>query len=202
MKLIAFEVGVNVTVGLPIIRTSVDHGTAFDIATGAKPSRTACAMPPITLASLLGVDPSARIEEHPMKRLCIFVLYYSAECLHSYKRVLKTAHSWNLENQEQLLHIFARSCAECHDSEISRSPKGGFGEIMQLKVLANNNNYIVKGNADDSELYLCLIGESFFDTMPPKSSDVPQLSGVRYCPRKTVDRKWRTRARNASKQHC
>lgn len=32
MKLVAFEDGVNVTVGLPIIRTSVDHGTAFDIA--------------------------------------------------------------------------------------------------------------------------------------------------------------------------
>lgn len=32
MKLLAFETGVNVTVGLPIIRTSVDHGTAFDIA--------------------------------------------------------------------------------------------------------------------------------------------------------------------------
>ena len=26
------EGGVNVTLGLPIIRTSVDHGTAFDIA--------------------------------------------------------------------------------------------------------------------------------------------------------------------------
>ena len=32
MKLAAFEDGVNVTVGLPSIRTSVDHGTAFDIA--------------------------------------------------------------------------------------------------------------------------------------------------------------------------
>ena len=32
MKLIAFESAVNVTIGLPIIRTSVDHGTAFDIA--------------------------------------------------------------------------------------------------------------------------------------------------------------------------
>jgi 4-hydroxythreonine-4-phosphate dehydrogenase len=32
MKLVAFDEGVNVTVGLPIIRTSVDHGTAFDIA--------------------------------------------------------------------------------------------------------------------------------------------------------------------------
>ena len=32
MKLLAFDEGVNVTLGLPIIRTSVDHGTAFDIA--------------------------------------------------------------------------------------------------------------------------------------------------------------------------
>jgi 4-hydroxythreonine-4-phosphate dehydrogenase len=31
-KMLAFECGVNVTLGLPIIRTSVDHGTAFDIA--------------------------------------------------------------------------------------------------------------------------------------------------------------------------
>jgi len=32
MKLVAFGQAVNVTLGLPIIRTSVDHGTAFDIA--------------------------------------------------------------------------------------------------------------------------------------------------------------------------
>jgi 4-hydroxythreonine-4-phosphate dehydrogenase len=32
LKLLAFGTCVNVTVGLPIIRTSVDHGTAFDIA--------------------------------------------------------------------------------------------------------------------------------------------------------------------------
>lgn len=31
-KAFAFDRGVNVTLGLPIIRTSVDHGTAFDIA--------------------------------------------------------------------------------------------------------------------------------------------------------------------------
>lgn len=31
-KLIAFDETVNITVGLPVIRTSVDHGTAFDIA--------------------------------------------------------------------------------------------------------------------------------------------------------------------------
>ena len=32
VKLLAFGDSVNVTLGLPIIRTSVDHGTAFDIA--------------------------------------------------------------------------------------------------------------------------------------------------------------------------
>ncbi len=31
-KLIAFDTGVNVTLGLPFVRTSPDHGTAFDIA--------------------------------------------------------------------------------------------------------------------------------------------------------------------------
>jgi 4-hydroxythreonine-4-phosphate dehydrogenase len=32
LKLLDFEGGVNVALGLPIVRTSVDHGTAFDIA--------------------------------------------------------------------------------------------------------------------------------------------------------------------------
>jgi 4-phospho-D-threonate 3-dehydrogenase / 4-phospho-D-erythronate 3-dehydrogenase len=32
MKVLAFDEGVNVSMGLPVIRTSVDHGTAFDIA--------------------------------------------------------------------------------------------------------------------------------------------------------------------------
>ncbi len=32
IKVLGLEAGVNITVGLPIIRTSVDHGTAFDIA--------------------------------------------------------------------------------------------------------------------------------------------------------------------------
>ena len=32
LKMIAFENGVNVTLGLPFIRTSPDHGTAYDIA--------------------------------------------------------------------------------------------------------------------------------------------------------------------------
>ena len=31
-KMLAFDTGVNITLGMPIVRTSVDHGTAFDIA--------------------------------------------------------------------------------------------------------------------------------------------------------------------------
>jgi len=38
LKTIDFEGGVNVTIGLPIIRTSPDHGTALDIAEGGTAS--------------------------------------------------------------------------------------------------------------------------------------------------------------------
>ncbi len=52
LKMIAFDTGVNMTVGLPIIRTSPDHGTAYDIAWkgGANPSSMIEA---IKLAALL-----------------------------------------------------------------------------------------------------------------------------------------------------
>jgi 4-hydroxythreonine-4-phosphate dehydrogenase len=32
LKALAFDSAINTTLGLPVIRTSVDHGTAFDIA--------------------------------------------------------------------------------------------------------------------------------------------------------------------------
>jgi 4-hydroxythreonine-4-phosphate dehydrogenase len=46
IKTLAFEDAVNVTLGLPFIRTSPDHGTAFDIAgTGkANPSSLIAAL--------------------------------------------------------------------------------------------------------------------------------------------------------------
>ena len=40
LKYAAFDEGVNITLGLPIIRTSVDHGTALDIAGTGKASPT------------------------------------------------------------------------------------------------------------------------------------------------------------------
>ncbi len=55
IKLIAFDTAVNVTIGLPIIRTSPDHGTAYDIAyqDRANPSSMLAA---ITLAATLITD--------------------------------------------------------------------------------------------------------------------------------------------------
>lgn len=43
LKTVAFDSGVNLTLGLPVIRSSVDHGTAFDLAgTGRANSLSLC----------------------------------------------------------------------------------------------------------------------------------------------------------------
>ncbi|MGD2175246.1 MAG: 4-hydroxythreonine-4-phosphate dehydrogenase PdxA [Candidatus Brocadiaceae bacterium] len=52
VKLLDFEGAVNVTLGLPIVRTSVDHGTAFDIAYQGKAS---------TLSFVNALDLAARL---------------------------------------------------------------------------------------------------------------------------------------------
>jgi 4-hydroxythreonine-4-phosphate dehydrogenase len=53
VKLLGFHDGVNVTLGLPIIRTSVDHGTAFDIVgTGRADERSLVAA--LRLAAQMG----------------------------------------------------------------------------------------------------------------------------------------------------
>ena len=54
VKALGLEFGVNVTAGLPIVRTSVDHGTAFDIAgTGKADERSM--LEAIRYAALLAV---------------------------------------------------------------------------------------------------------------------------------------------------
>lgn len=59
LKYAAFEEGINITLGLPIIRTSVDHGTALDLAgTGeANPSSLYAA---VALAAQLATKSAAR----------------------------------------------------------------------------------------------------------------------------------------------
>jgi 4-hydroxythreonine-4-phosphate dehydrogenase len=53
IKTIAFDEGVNVTLGLPFVRTSPDHGTAFDIA-GKGIARPDSLVAAIRLAARLG----------------------------------------------------------------------------------------------------------------------------------------------------
>jgi 4-hydroxythreonine-4-phosphate dehydrogenase len=52
VKLIDFEEAVNVTLGLPIVRTSPDHGTAYDIA-GTGKARPASMIAALTLAAAM-----------------------------------------------------------------------------------------------------------------------------------------------------
>jgi len=52
LKMVAFESAVNITVGLPIIRTSVDHGTAYDIAGTGRADPTSLSEA-VRLASLM-----------------------------------------------------------------------------------------------------------------------------------------------------
>ena len=56
VKLLAFGRAVNVTLGLPIIRTSVDHGTAFDIA-GRGIADPASLVEAVLLAARLATPP-------------------------------------------------------------------------------------------------------------------------------------------------
>ena len=62
VKLVAFGRAVNVTLGLPIVRTSVDHGTAFDIA-GTDAADPSSLIEAIRLAARLGTTDASRAAE-------------------------------------------------------------------------------------------------------------------------------------------
>jgi len=63
IKYLGLDAGVNVTIGLPFVRTSVDHGTAFDIAgRGVADARSLLAA--IRLAAHMTPEPSP----HPQRR--------------------------------------------------------------------------------------------------------------------------------------
>jgi 4-hydroxythreonine-4-phosphate dehydrogenase len=58
IKTLAFDHAVNVTLGLPFVRTSPDHGTAFDIAGTGKADPTSL-IAAIRLAAKLSVQPES-----------------------------------------------------------------------------------------------------------------------------------------------
>jgi len=64
LKLLDFEGGVNVALGLPIIRTSVDHGTAFDIA-GKGIASTVSLVRALDYAARLSQGPTPQSQEVP-----------------------------------------------------------------------------------------------------------------------------------------
>ena len=57
MKLFAMDEGVNVTLGIPIVRTSPDHGTAYDIA-GLGTARPDSMIAAASLAARLATHPT------------------------------------------------------------------------------------------------------------------------------------------------
>lgn len=59
LKMVEMDSGVNVSLGLPIVRTSVDHGTAYDIA-GKGVAREDSLLAAIRLAVALSKRPNAR----------------------------------------------------------------------------------------------------------------------------------------------
>lgn len=66
VKLLAFGQSVNVTIGLPIIRTSVDHGTAFDIARQGTADASSM-VSAITLAARLAKGRTAADNAGPLR---------------------------------------------------------------------------------------------------------------------------------------
>ena len=64
LKALAFDTAVNITLGLPIIRTSVDHGTALDIAWAGKADGTSL-REAVSLAVRLAVRRTDAAAESP-----------------------------------------------------------------------------------------------------------------------------------------
>jgi len=63
VKYLGVDEGVNITVGLPFVRTSVDHGTAFDIAGTGKASHASLRVAVEQAAMLAQSPPEARRED-------------------------------------------------------------------------------------------------------------------------------------------
>ncbi len=61
-KLLHFEDGVNVTLGMPVVRTSVDHGTAYDIAGKGLASHRSL-VEAVNLAAVISRNRSSRSEQ-------------------------------------------------------------------------------------------------------------------------------------------
>src|SRR3979409_256910 len=67
--------------------------------------------------------------------------------------------------------IFEAKCLDCHGPELPR-PKGKFGYVLDLKRMAENPDYIERGQPEKSELYKLV----FNDQIPGEDANVPPLT--------------------------
>lgn len=67
--------------------------------------------------------------------------------------------------------IFEAKCVDCHGPELPR-PKGKFGYVLDLKRVGENPDYVVPGNAEESEIYQMVLTNE----MPGEDADVPALT--------------------------
>ena len=78
--------------------------------------------------------------------------------------------------------IFEHKCNECHGSQLKK-PEGKFGYVLDLKRMADNEDYVIRGKPQKSELFR-LVNEG---EMPPDDHPkTPPLTGDE----KDVVRRW------------
>jgi uncharacterized membrane protein len=77
--------------------------------------------------------------------------------------------------------IFERKCLDCHGPELPR-PKGKFGHVLDLKRVADNPEYVVRGDPGKSDLYIMVRD----DEMPGEDASVPPLTPAE----KEIVRRW------------
>ncbi len=71
----------------------------------------------------------------------------------------------------QVRDIFEAKCLDCHGPELPR-PKGKFGYVLDLKRIAENPDYVTKGDPDKSDIYTMVRD----DEMPGEDANVPALT--------------------------
>jgi uncharacterized membrane protein len=77
--------------------------------------------------------------------------------------------------------IFEAKCLDCHGPELPR-PKGKFGYVLDLQRMAENPDYVVRGEPDKSELYKLVAN----DEMHGEDANVPPLTKEE----KEIVRRW------------
>jgi 4-hydroxythreonine-4-phosphate dehydrogenase len=66
LKFASFGQGVNVTLGMPLIRTSADHGTALDLA-GRGQADAGSMKEALALAAVLATNQAGALDQSPAK---------------------------------------------------------------------------------------------------------------------------------------